>query len=315
MNRYERVKAVLDNGTPDRIPAGFWYHYDSSFDVPKMIDCHLRTFRESGVDVCKIMQEYIQHIDQPITTASDWRKVTFPGKESKVYQDLLAVVKGILDATGHDAFTFQTMYGPLKTLTQTYGYDMVMHYAKEDPDALLAAEMAVAESQAEWAAGFIEAGADGLFFSGQFSEPGRFTHEEFEKLVTAGDLVLLSAAEKAGGRNILHICGEPDYDFHSIPEWYTGYPFAIVNWSVKDTGISLQQGRVMFGDKPILGGMNNRGNILKGSDAEIQEEAESVIAGIERTSGFMLGADCTIQGEGIENRRIRVAVETAHAHV
>ena len=299
MNKYERVAAVLNNGMPDRIPAGFWYHYNGNDDVATMISNHLRTFRETDVDVYKIMQDYLPTIEQSVSDVSDLKKIKFPGRTAETYQKLLAVVKGILDATGHDAFTFQTMYGPLKTLTIVYGYEKIMHFASVAPDELLQAELTVAEGLKEWASGFIEAGADGIFYSGQFSEPGRFTHEVFDKLVRPGDLAVLNAAEECGAKNILHICGEPDYDFHSTPEWYKDYPFAIVNWAVKDTGISLQQGREIFGDKPILGGMNNKGNILKGPDSAIKEEAEHVINGLERISGFMLGADCTLQGETI----------------
>lgn len=44
----------------------------------------------------------------------------------------------ILDATGHDALVFQTMFGPLKTAVQNYGYDLVMAHCKEAPDAVAA---------------------------------------------------------------------------------------------------------------------------------------------------------------------------------
>lgn len=312
MNKIERVKTVLRGGRPDRIPAGFWYHYDSSLDTREMAEAHLKTFRETKVDVYKIMQDYVQMIDVNVTTPSDWKNVRFPGRASSEYQKLLDVLKRILDATGHDAMTFQTMFGPLKTAVQTYGYDLVMAHAKEAPDLLEDAVMRIAQAQTEWAEGFIEAGADGIFYSGQFSEPGRFTREEFERLVMKGDLVVLEAAEKSGGQNILHICGEPDYDYRSTPQWYVSYPFAIVNWSVKDTGLSLADGRDLFGGKPILGGMNNRGSILDGTVEEIRREVSDVLASVDTTEGYMLGADCTIQGEGISNDRIRAAVEVVH---
>jgi len=70
-----------------------------------------------------------------------------------------------------------------------------MAYSKTAPQQLAAAVRRVAEAQTEWAMGFIEAGVDGLFYSGQFSEPGRFTDEEFALLVKEGDLTILRAAE------------------------------------------------------------------------------------------------------------------------
>ena len=79
---------------------------------------------------------------------------------------------------------------------------------------------------------------------------------------------------------------------------------------MKDNGYSLEKGRQFF-KKPILGGMNNKGNILKGPGEAIEKEAWQVLDSFG-TRGFMLGADCTIQGEGIRLDYIRKAVETAH---
>lgn len=312
MNKIERVKTVLEGKKPDKIPAGFWYHYDSDLDPAKMAKEHIKTFRETGVDVYKLMQDYFQVIDVKVQTPGDWDKVTFPGRSCTAYKKLLEVIKRILDSTGHDAMIFQTMFGPLKTAVQNYGYDLVMAHAKEAPDKLAAAVMRIAQAQTEWAEGFIEAGVDGLFYSGQFSEPDRFTREEFDKLVTPGDIMVLEAAEKSGGQNILHICGEPDYEYQSSPGWYVSYPCAIVNWSVKDTGLTMKEGKNLFGGKPVLGGMDNRGNILKGSEEDIRKEVQGILGSMDTLEGCMLGADCTIQGENISNEKIRIAVEAAH---
>lgn len=315
MNKIERLNAVLNGEKPDIVPAGFWYHYDPTNNTYTIAQNHLRTFRETGVDVYKVMQDYIQPIEVNIQSAADWGKVSYPGTSSPVYQRLLDVIKMILDATGHDALVFQTMFGPLKTIVQSYGYDMVMAYSKTAPQQLAAAVRRVAEAQTEWAMGFIEAGVDGLFYSGQFSEPGRFTDEEFDLLVKEGDLTILRAAESKGARNILHICGEPDYNYVSTPARYTEYPCAIANWSVKDTGLTLSEGRKLFGGKPILGGVNNRGVILNGSDDEIRAEVTDILKNVDTLSGYMLGADCTIQGHGISNDKIKVAVDTAHEYM
>ncbi len=312
MNKIERVQAVFDGKKPDMIPAGFWYHYNSSLTTEQMAEAHLKTFRETNVDVYKIMQDYLQHIDVTISSPDDWDKVQYPGRESEVFKKLIDVIKRILDSTGHDALVFQTMFGPLKTLVQTYGYDMIMEYSKTNPDKIAAAAKRVAEAQKEWVQGFIENGADGIFYAGQFSEPGRFSDKEFDLMVRVPDMMVLDAAILSNAKIIMHICGEPDYDYHTIPERYVNYPGSIINWSVKDTGITISEGKKLFHNKPILGGMNNRGNILKGTDDEIITEVNSIISSLKSTTGFMLGADCTVQGEHISNKKIRLAVETAH---
>jgi uroporphyrinogen decarboxylase len=316
VNKVERVEAVFRDEKPDRIPAGFWFHYRREWDADRMAAEHLKTWRETGGDIVKVMQDYSCELDVPVKAPSDWNHVRFPGISSPVFQKLLDVLKRILDAAGGEALVFQTLFGPFKHAVMSYGDALVMAHAREDPGALKAAVGGIAESLSEWAAAFVEAGAAGLYYAAQFSEPGRFSQAEWEKLVKSGDLAVLGAAGERGGRNILHICGEPEYSFKTSPSWFTAYPAALVNWSVKDNGLSLAEGKKLFG-KPILGGMNNKGNILNGSDEAIRAEVEEVIRGMAAEGlppGFMLGADCTIQGQGISHGKIRAAVDAAHGY-
>ena len=113
------------------------------------------------------------------------------------------------------------------------------------------------------------------------------------------DLQILKVAEEMPEKyNILHICGEPEYQFETHVEWFKNYPADLINWSVKDNHFSLEQGRKLY-SSAILGGMNNKGNVLNGSEDAI---------------GIMIGADCTIQGENISLDLIKTAVEAAHAY-
>jgi uroporphyrinogen decarboxylase len=310
MNKKERLEAVFANQEPDCVPAGFWFHYDSGLSPAETAEAHIKTFRETGVDVMKVMQDYIQRMDMKVQVPADWKKVTYPGVSSPVYQKMADVLKRILDALGSETLVFQTMYGAMKNAVFSYGDEMVMAHAREAPDLVADAIRRIAEAMCEWAEGFVALGAAGLYYTAQFTEPGRFTKEEWAQIVRPADIMVMKAAEARGGRNILHICGEPEYQFRTQPEWIVDYSSVIVNWSIKETGLSLPQGRELF-KRPILGGMNNRGNILHGSSESISAEAGQIIAKAGK-KGFMLGADCTIQGKGISHKNIRVAVDAAH---
>jgi uroporphyrinogen decarboxylase len=316
MNKIERIEAIFQNKSADVVPAAFWFHYKHDWDAARTVETHLKTFRETDADIMKVMQDYGQRIEAGVKVPADWKQVRFPGRSSPVYQKLSDVLKRILDSIGSEVLVFQTIFSAFKTAVDTYGDTLVMAHAKEHPEIVAPAIKSIAESLVEWAAGFMETGAAGLFYAAQFSEPGRFAKAQWEELVKTGDLMVMAAAEAKGGRNILHICGEPEYRFRTNPDWYTSYPAAIVNWSVKDTDLSLAEGKKLFG-KPVLGGMNNKGNILNGSDEAIRAEVEGVIRGMAAEGlppGFMLGADCTIQGQGISHGKIRVAVDAAHGY-
>jgi uroporphyrinogen decarboxylase len=70
--------------------------------------------------------------------------------------------------------------------------------------------------------------------------------------------------------------------------------------------LSLQSGKKLF-NRPILGGLDNRGVIVDGTPKEIEDAVHKII----RTVGprnLIIGADCTLPTE-ISHENIRLAVE------
>lgn len=313
MTKIERVKAVLEGRTPDKTPAGFWFHYPHDLTAEETAREHLKLFRHTDQDIMKIMQDFMYPISGKITCEADWYKIKFESPSSAAFQKQAEVIKRILDDMGGEAFAVQTMFGPFKAASFAFGDELLMEHAKRYPDAVASGVHTIAEMWVEWANAYMDLGLDGIYYTAQFGETGRFTDEEWEKLVKPSDLLALSAAEKRAGKfNVLHICGEPEYQFRVELDRFKEYPGAIVNWSVKDNHLSLTEGSKLF-HRPILGGLNNKGNILKGDDASIRAEVKEAIDGFGSTS-MMIGADCTIQGEGISLDRIRTAVEAAHEY-
>lgn len=74
-----------------------------------------------------------------------------------------------------------------------------------------------------------------------------------------------------------------------------------------------RNGRELY-SSAILGGMNNKGNVLKGPKEAIEAEVKTVLDAFG-TTGIMIGADCTIQGENISLDYIKTAVDAAHGYV
>lgn len=311
MTKRERVIAAMNGKVTDCIPAGFWFHYKSEYTPKQMIDAHLELYRETDMDVVKIMQDYPYPIHGAINCAKDWYKITVDGTESDTFLKFKEIISGIKKEVGEDTLVFMTMFGPFKAASMTFGDDVLMKYSREAPEAVAAGIAIIADALEKWARGYLDAGADGIYYSAQFGEMGRFEKPEWEKLVKPYDFQILNVcAGDDSHYNILHICGEPEYEFKTHVDWFSDYPADLVNWSVKDNGYSLTKGRETFG-KGILGGLNNKGNILKGSPEAIEAEVKQVIEEFG-TVGLMIGADCTIQGEGIRLDYIKTAVDAAH---
>lgn len=311
MNKVERIKALFAGKELDKVPAGFWFHYPGSFSAEEMAAAHLELYRKADGDIIKLMQDYLFEVEGQVKKVSDWYHIRMPGKDSAVYRKIETVIKLVREQAGDEVMMFQTIFGPFKSASFAFGDDLLMAHSKEAPEAVAAGVNVIAEALAECADGYLEAGADGIYYTAQFGEVGRFSDEQWRQLVCPSDLKVLGvAAGRKDKYNILHICGEPEYDFKVHLERFADYPGDIVNWSVKDNGVTLEQGKQLF-KRPILGGLNNKGNILNGSDEDIIREVRQTIDGFG-TAGLMIGADCTIQGDGISIQRIGTAIKAAH---
>lgn len=247
--------------------------------------------------------------DITIEKPSDWRNVTLPGRDCEQYRKQEKITRILAEQVGDEVMIFPTVWSPFKIASFTYGKDAVfMEHCKQDPESILIGIGKLAEVLADWAEGYMAAGASGIYYSGQFSEPQRFDTDTWERLVKPFDLKVLNAAKKAGAYNIVHICGEKEHGFRSCPERYVGYPAHLFNWDVHRSGISLEEGRKLFG-APIMGGLDNHGLLLEGSLDEIAAESRKIIREFGK-QGFMLGADCTVPAT-IDIARLQTAVNAA----
>ncbi len=153
-----------------------------------------------------------------------------------------------------------------------------------------------------------EAGADGIYLSVQSIQDARVTQEVYKNIIAPSELHVLEAANEAGGVNILHICGYEGArnDIHL----FTDYPAQVINWAVGPEGISLAEGREIFGGRTVLGGFENGKMVFyTGDKAAIQAETKRIIAETG-TTGLVIGADCTIPSD-IDEERIEWVREAA----
>ena len=317
MNKIERMTALFNGMETDHVPAGFWFHYPVAYTVEQNVNAHVALFRDIDADIIKIMDDnFGQMVTQEIKIdkPSDWRGIRLPGRDCLQYRRMEEQIRGIVEKIGNEAMVFATMWSPFKIASFTYlasgSTDAAfMAHCKEDPASVLEGIKVIADTLEQWAHGYLAAGANGLYYAGQFSEPARFSTEEWEMLVKPSDLQILHVADSMAAKyNIVHICGEVEHGFQSGPERYQGYPGDLFNWDVHRTGLSLEAGKQLFG-KPILGGLDNHGLLIEGSPAQVAEETRRVIEKLGK-KGLMIGADCTIPPT-ISLDNLRAAVQAA----
>ena len=155
----------------------------------------------------------------------------------------------------------------------------------------------------------IRLGVDGFYHSTQGGETHRLADRTlFDTLVRPYDLAVMKEAERSCAFNILHICdyvGEYD-DLTRFQE----YPGQVVSCPLKVGGrpLPLAEAYRLF-KRAVMGGLDRRGVLATGSEAQIRAEVEAVLR--QAPARFILGADCTVPAE-TPWKNLRAAIQVAH---
>lgn len=314
MNKKERVRAAVRREDVDRVPACFSLHFPRSQAFgDAAVRAHLDFYRETDVDILKIMNENLVPLIGEMNSPADWKKVPAYNRRSRFMEDQLDLVKRLRDAEP-DAYLLATVHGvcasTIHPLEATYGYERVREMFTEqmrsDPQPMLDARARITDAMCDLAAACVELGCDGVYYAALGGERRYYTDEEFGTAVEPFDKKILAAIREAGGDVFLHICKD-GLDMERYRTY--GAYCDVVNWGVYEAPFSLEDGRAMFPQATIMGGLKNRSGVLvDGTEEAIQREVRRVIDGFGRR-GFILGADCTLPTE-IEPWRIRAAVKS-----
>jgi len=302
MNKIERIRTVLAGELPDRVPASFWFHFpEAQAHGKESVEAHLAFYRQADLDFLKIMNEHPYRVETKIKHPNDWRKLKPAPLSSGFYQAQLDEIKMITDELKGECLTTTTIFNPFSSGNHASDR-LVTEHLKADPDSVNIGLATIAESLAEFAQACLEAGADGIYFSAQGGEADRFEEHDFLKFIKPHDLTVLNAIKDKGELNIIHICRD-NVRLHL----YCNYPGHVFNWAVTGPkNVSLKSGKKLI-NRPILGGMDNRGVIVNGNQQEIEAATYQVIRSVGPRN-LILGADCTLPTD-VNIANIRAAIE------
>lgn len=314
MNNRENTIAAVRGEKTSRVPAGFWLHFpEDCFHGERAIQAHLDFFEQTKTDLMKIMNENVIPCDVPIREPSDWKAVRAYSRDAKFIQDQMEITKRIVDKVHNKGIVLLTVHGLVASAWHarggTAGYEtgsaFLTEHLRKDPASVRTAYEAISDTLCVIVEEAFQAGVDGIYYAALGGESYNYTDEEFAEFVKPFDLKVLEAARKRPAFNVLHICKD-----RLNLERYRDYPADVINWGVYEQNPSLLEGRKIFADKAILGGLDDRAGVLvDGTQEDIRREVHRVIEQMG-TNKFLLGADCTLPTE-IPVSHIRAAVEAA----
>jgi uroporphyrinogen decarboxylase len=312
MTNKELLLRALNNQEVPRLPVGFWFHFVTDAEKTKGLERpelaeqafkgHKRYIDAFHPDFVKVMSDgffgypqrgQTEKLDLGVETIGELEKFQAVGEDHPWIGAQIAQIKRIT-ALQRDTMYFYNVFSPSTTLKRITGLEKFIGFFKEDPQALADALLRMAEGIAVQARSAISrGGADGIYLSVQNPDINRISDEEYHRYFSPADKIVLDAANGTGGDNILHICGYRGCKNH-LGAW-TGYRAKAYNWAVNVEGLSLAEGKKLFGGAAVIGGFANTADdpIYRGSRQEIEACAGKIIAETG-AKGVILGADCTV---------------------
>ena len=299
MNKRERVLAAMNLQPVDRLPVGFWFHFQAEQGVGQAcVQAHLDYYNHIDVDMVKIMCDSYFDYPNPVAKAvkepQDWYAMKPLGKSHPFIQEQVARAKAVKAGLKDDMVVIYNVFAPFSLIRFSVGDDLVMDHLQRDPKAIAYALDVIAQDCCLLSELLVtEAGIDGVYYCVQGDEKNRFTPEYHREHITPTDLRVLEHANRFGIANVLHCCG-----WAGIPnnmEIWQDYPAKTVNWACYVEDMDLVQGKAFFGGRCVLGGFDNRpqGVLYAGTKEEV--EAETLrLASQAGSTGVILGADCTL---------------------
>jgi len=315
------VLDALNNRKTDRVPVGFWFHFTEGDEVfqgledpsiiIKNIQGHEKFYRSFQPDFVKLMSDgFFRYPNAALTKAkhaSDLKSLRPLVARHPWIEKQIDLAKSLTDSFGKEVLTFYNIFSPATFFKFLFGdgeagNKALANFLNEDPEAVRHALDVIAEDLSILASRVIsEGGTDGIYLSVQNIQDKRISKETYRHSITPSEKKVLASANASGENNILHICGYEGT--RNDLTTYADYDAKAFNWAVTVEGVSLGDGKKIFGDKAVIGGFaSSKGSLLHaGSKEEIQNYTAKVLehAG---TRGVILGGDCTVPSDIDLNR-------------
>lgn len=323
MNRKELIDKFLNNEEVERVPVSFWHHFVSfhnhyNYNDEKIFNTILseqkKFIDEVKPDFVKIMSDgFFGHPSlciKNIQTISELSEVKAVGESHEWINKQVEYVKEVCEYAGDDVYKYYNIFSPLQYIRlrfEEYDEDFTkfVRLLREDVDVVTRVALEIASDiKILIKRLFTETSIDGIYYSVQAVQDKTINHEFHKKYVESLDLLLLNYINEFTDNILLHICGYAKYT--NELNWYKDYPVKAFNWAVFTENISLEEGKKILNNKPVLGGFDNaKGSILyTGSEEELREYIYNILDNAG-TKGVGLGADCTIS-EDIDKSRLEL---------
>ena len=307
MNHRERILAAFNRQPVDRIPFSFWFHFVKDEDKidamkePGILDAlyegHRRYIQEVKPDFVKVMCDGLFRYPSEglgnFRSVDDFSKIESLGRCHPWIQAHAKSALRISQLRDQTVYIYN-VFSPSMLFRILHGEEKFMAAFREDPVKMSDAMKRISEGTVNLVHALMEdGGIDGIYYCVQNQNISLISDEEQERYFGEADRQVLEAANAINDCSILHVCGYEGRRNH-VDQW-TRYKSKAVNWAVNVEGVSLKEGKKLFGNRCVVGGFANtvRGVLNAGTEDEIKAATRTIVDEAGR-DGLVIAADCSL---------------------
>ena len=302
----ERIQASLRGEIIDRPPVALWRHFpldDQSakslaeahlgfqdrydFDLVKVTPASSFSVRDWGVEDewqgnTEGTRSYTKRF---IREPQDWERLTVLEPVAPYLAQQLKCLDLIRSRLAQDTPVLQTIFNPLAQAKHLAGEQLLLQHLGTHPDFVERGLRTIAESTRAFIQAAARRGIDGIFYAVQHAQGRLLPREEFVRLSSKADIMLLQSASGLWC-NVLHLHGEDVY-FDAVLD----YPAHVINWHDREAGPPLKEaGRLWPGG--LCGGLSIE-TLVNGSAKDITDEAAQAFEAPDR-GRLILSTGCVV---------------------
>jgi uroporphyrinogen decarboxylase len=224
-----------------------------------------------------------------VADLESWRSVGLVNRQA--LDDQVESIGIAARELGPDVPVIQTVFSPITVGGYLVGKSKarVVRELRKHPDLVRPALDKVAEALVDFSRRSIDAGAAGIFYAiSGYASKDAMPEGAYRQLVMPYDIAVLDQLPHAAWFNVVHLCGS-NLNFGMARDM----PAQAVSWSIHNQGNpSLAEGREISG-RPVMGGLSQRGTLVRGPLSEIEAEAHRAVAETAGR-GLLLAPGCSV---------------------
>jgi uroporphyrinogen decarboxylase len=308
----ERILALIDGESTDKMAASFWRHFyegeansiqlaKSMLDFQAKFDWDLMKINPRKSYMVEDWETLYEVTDQPfvkpqrlqytVHKTDDWEKINrIDPTKAEVLADHIKAVKLIREGSSDDLPIVMTVFNPISIAGDLIENDaFLVDGIRKNPETIHKVLQNITETFIDFSKESIKAGADGIYLATtQWASSDLITEEEYREFGRKYDLMFLEEIVPLTKFNVMHVCSTS-----IMLPLFADYPISLFSWDMDHrSNPDAEQGAQILPDKVLMGGIHKNNLLLDGCQADIEAEVEKYNK-FAQNHRFILCPDCS----------------------